>query len=43
MTEATLQALEGLRDLSAIKWYAVTLLPKLSVSNFYTDQSFVFF
>ena len=26
MTEATLRALEGLRDLSAIKWYAVTLL-----------------
>lgn len=26
MTEATLQALDGLRDLATIKWYAVTLL-----------------
>lgn len=26
MTEATLQALDGLRDLSTVKWYAVTLL-----------------
>jgi hypothetical protein len=26
MTEATIQALDGLRDLSTIKWYTVTLL-----------------
>ncbi|MBW1824546.1 MAG: hypothetical protein JRI87_08265, partial [Deltaproteobacteria bacterium] len=26
MTEATVQALNGLRDLSTIKWYTVTLL-----------------
>ena len=26
LTEATVQALDGLRDLSTIKWYTVTLL-----------------
>ncbi len=26
MTEATLQALDGLRDLSTVKWYAITIL-----------------
>ncbi len=36
MTEATLQALDGMRDFSSIKWYAVTLL--LIVMYIYTKE-----